>query len=261
MLVGLLAGCFGGIAGVGGSVLILPALHIVFAAAFFGEPSDPQVHHMYMAAAMAVNVAVSLPAALRHHREGAVRTGTLRALIATNAVAVMAGVLLSNLFAGETLRVVLGVTLILYFLWNIRIIIRPNRRPPGSPGRVEHATAPLLAICGVATGLAGGLLGLGGGFLLVPLLQLLCNMRLKNAIATSSAVLCVTAAIGAILKMATLPQHGESPLAALHFAGLMAPSAAAGALLGARWLHRMPVTAVRVVMTVLALAAATKLVW
>ncbi len=242
-------------------MLILPALHVLFSPWIFGEPADQQIHHMYMAAGMAVNVAVSLPAALRHHREGAVRVPTLATLITTNAIAVIVGVLLSNLFPGETLRLLLGITLVLYCIWNFKIIIRPNRRPPGSPGRIENSTTPRLATAGAGTGVVGGLLGLGGGFLLVPLLQLLCNMRLKNAIATSSAVLCITAAIGAALKFATLSQQHESPRDALSFALFMAPTAAGGALLGARLLHVMPVTAVRVVMTVLALAAATKMLY
>src|SRR5207244_3822304 len=159
---------------------------------------------------MIVNVAVSIPAAASHHRAGAVRTGVLPVLLPTNAVAVLAGVFLSNLFAGESLRLILAVFLIFYCVWNLRIIARPRRRKFSGEGRLEQVTPGRLAFCGVSTGLIGGLLGLGGGFLMVPLLQLLCNMRLKNAIATSSATLCVTAAIGAILKMATLSQHHES---------------------------------------------------
>jgi uncharacterized membrane protein YfcA len=126
-------------------------------------------------------------------------------------------------------------------------------------GRVENATKPRLAICGAGTGLVGGLLGLGGGFLMVPLLQIICNLRLKNAIATSSAVLCVTAAIGAALKIWTLPQHHQLISTALFYALLMAPTGIIGALLGAKWLHHLPVTGVRMIMTLLILLAATRL--
>ncbi len=258
-LIGLIAGTLGGLAGVGGSVFILPALHIVFSPLLFGEPADPQIHHMYMAAAMSVNIVVSVPAALGHHRQGAVRVPLLRTLVPVASVAVVCGVSLSNMIPGETLRLMLAVFLVLYCAWNLRIIARPRRRSFGGKGRTENATAARLSICGVATGVVGGLLGLGGGFLLVPLLQLLCNLRLKNAIATSSAVLCVTAAISSAVKIATLNGQGESVRQALLYAALMAPTAIVGALLGAKWLHRMPVTAVRLVMTLLILAAASRL--
>ncbi len=260
-IIGLIAGTLGGMAGVGGSVFILPALHIVFSSLLFGEPEDQQVHHLYMAAAMTVNVAVSLPATLRHHREGAVRVPLLRILVPVTGLATIAGVLLSNMVPGETLRVMLAVFLVLYCVWNLRIIFRPNRRKFDGQGRIENADPARLTVCGGVTGLIGGLLGLGGGFLLVPLLQLLCNVRLKSAIATSSAVLCITAAIGAALKLATLAQHQELVSDALTYVALMAPPGVVGALVGARWLHHMPVTAVRLVMTLLILAAAARLLF
>jgi uncharacterized protein len=258
-LIGLLAGILGGLAGVGGSVFMLPALHIAFSPLIFGEPQDPQIHHLYMAAAMTVNVAISLPAAIQHHREGAVRVPLLRTLIPATALATIGGVLLSNLLEGESLRLILALFLILYCVWNLSIVARPRRRSFSGKGRVENSTSTRLVSCGAATGFLGGLLGLGGGFLLVPLLQLVCNLRLKNAIATSSAVLCFTAGIGAILKLATLPQHNERITDALVYIACMAPTGVVGALLGARWLHKIPVLAVRMVMTFLILVAATKL--
>lgn len=259
-LIGLIAGTLGGMAGVGGSVFILPALHIVFSPLMFGEPEDPQIHHLYMAAAMLVNVAVSIPAALLHHREKAVRTPHLPILIPTTSLAVIGGVFISNLFGGESLRIILAFFLILYCIWNLRILLRPRRRAASGQGRIETATPTKLAICGILTGLTGGLLGLGGGFLMVPLFQILCNYRLKNAIATSSAVLVVSAAVGATMKISTLPQHHEHIKDALIYVALMAPTGMAGAIIGAKLLHRINVTAVRTVMTLLILIAATKLV-
>ena len=257
--IGLIAGTLGGLAGVGGSVFILPALHIVFGPGLFGKPEDAEIHHLYMAAAMTVNVAVSLPAAFRHHQAGAVRVPLLPTLLPAGAIGTLAGVMISNLFAGESLRLVLAVFLILYCIWNFRMIARPRRRKFSGEGRIENATKSRLVFCGGATGLIGGLLGLGGGFSMVPLLQLICNLRLKNAIATSSAVLCVTAAIGAVLKILTLPQHHQSINMALFYALLMAPTGVIGALLGAKWLHHLPVTGVRMIMTLLILLAATRL--
>ena len=52
-LIGLAAGILGGLAGVGGSILILPAL-----AFLFGSRPDV-VQHLYMAAAMTVNDVVT----------------------------------------------------------------------------------------------------------------------------------------------------------------------------------------------------------
>jgi uncharacterized membrane protein YfcA len=105
----------------------------------------------------------------------------------------------------------------------------------------------------------GGLLGLGGGVMLVPLLQLLCRVPLKKAIATSSAVICATALVGAGLKMGSLARLGQSAGAALALALAMGPTAVLGGAIGAKLTHALPVRAVRVVVTVLLGVAAWRL--
>lgn len=258
--IGLLAGALGGLAGIGGSIVILPALHIAFGPELYGEPENhSDIHHAYMAAAMTVNFAVSLPAALQHHRAGAVRTPLLRILLPANLAGVVTGVLLSNVIDGGSLRIALALFLLAYCVWNLRLIVRPRRRKFTGEGRIERATTPRLVASAGVPGLVGGLLGLGGGFMIVPLLQLVCNMKLRNAIATSSAMVCVGATIGGTLKMATLSAHGERVAFALTLALLMAPTAIVGALAGAMWLHRIHVTAVRTIITMLIFAAATRL--
>lgn len=265
-LIGLGAGLLGGLAGIGGSLFILPALHIAFGPMLFGEPAGrPEIHHTYMAAAMMVNVAVSLPATLAHHREGAVRVPFLKMMLPAGIVGMLLGVMISNQFGGKALRITLAVFLMAYCVWNLRLIARPRRRKFSGEGRVERGGRLTVAACGFAPGLAGGILGLGGGFLLVPLLQLVCNVRLKNAIATSSAVIVVTALAGSLLKAATLGEHEHEQVfgapwpSVLWLAGLMAPTAMLGGVAGARLLHRIPVVTVRVIITGLIFVSATKL--
>lgn len=249
-MVGLLAGLMGGLAGVGGSMVILPALHFLFG----DEPSN--VHHMYMASAMIVNALVSLPAALRHHRARAVRTDLLRALLLSTAAAIVAGVLIGNLFPGDSLKLLLALFLGAYCLWNL---VRLVRRTPEHKPEHERTDRARLTISGASTGFIGGLLGLGGGVMLVPLLQMLCRMPLRNSIATSSAVISLTAVVGAGLKLGSLPALGQSSAGALALAAAMGPTAMIGGSLGARLTHALPVRAVRIVLTALLLVVAAKL--
>jgi uncharacterized membrane protein YfcA len=106
----------------------------------------------------------------------------------------------------------------------------------------------------------GGLLGLGGGVLLVPMLQMLCRVPLRNSIATSSAVICMTAVIGAGSKMASLNALGQSPRHALVLALLMAPTAVLGGHVGAHLTHALPIRVVRALITVLLMFMAVRLV-
>jgi hypothetical protein len=247
---GVAAGLLGGLAGVGGSMVILPGLH-----AIFGD--DPaSVHHLYMAAAMTVNVAVAFPAALKHHAAKAVRTDLLPALVSATLVGMIVGVLVSNRVGGDVLRYLLAAFIFGYCVLNLRRLIL---------GHVEHlaharTTPGRLILCGASTGFVGGLLGLGGGVLLVPLLQIVCRVPLRYAIATSSAVICMTAIVGAGLKLATLHEHQQDWTRALLLAAFMAPTAIVASRIGAGLTHSLPIKTVRAVITVLLMLAALRLV-
>jgi hypothetical protein len=244
--IGIVAGVLGGLAGVGGSMVMLPGLHLVFG-------SNPaSVHHLYMAAAMTVNVAVALPAAIGHHRARAVRGDLLRVLLPSALAGICAGVLTSNLVDGRRLKLLLAAFIVGYCLLTLARFLRRHHEDPAQ----ERATVPRLGACGVAAGLVAGLLGLGGGVVLVPLLQVLCRVCLRQAIATSTGVICVTAAVGAVLKLATLDRHGQSVLEALVLAAMMAPTAMLGARIGAWATHALPLQAVRLAITLILLAAA-----
>lgn len=249
-VIGLAAGVLGGLAGIGGSLVILPALHL------FLREQSPNTHHLYMAAAMTVNIAVSLPAALRHHRMGAVRLDLMRTLLVSTLVFMVVGVLVGNMVSGDRLRLFLAGFLLLYCLFNLWRVISGT---PETGREFERATRGRLLFSGGCTGFIGGLLGLGGGTMLVPMLQMLSKVELRQAIATSSAVICITSVVGAGLKLVTLGSLGESVRNALLLAGIMTPTAMVGGVIGASLTHALPVNAVRVIVTSLLLASAARL--
>lgn len=249
-VVGLFAGVLGGLAGIGGSMVMLPALHFIYG----DEPAS--VHHMYMAAAMTVNILVSVPAAVRHHRAKAIRTDLLPTLLVSTAIAIVAGVLIGNMVPGDRLKHLLAAFLIAYCTFNL---IRLIRNAPDHAPEDERTGSGNLTVSGAGTGLVGGLLGLGGGVLLVPMLQMLCRVPLRKSIATSSAVICMTAVVGAGLKLSSLPRLGQSPGAALALALAMGPTAVIGGSLGARLTHVLPIRTVRIIVTVLLAIVAARL--
>ena len=256
-LLGLLGGLVGGLAGIGGSIVLLPGLHLVLA------PEAASTHHVFMAAAMMVNFFVATPSAISHHRAGAVRVGLLKRLAAGTLCGVVAGVLLSNLLDGEALKALLAVVILLYAGRNVHLLVRPRRRGFSGQGRVERTGTGRLLGVGVATGVFSGLLGIGGGVVLVPLLQLVCNVKLRNAIATSSAVICITAAVGATLKVSSLGSLGLPAGGALLLAATLAPTAMLGGWFGAKLTHALPREAVRAALVVLLAAIASRMlgVW
>jgi len=247
--IGLAAGVLGGLAGIGGSMIMLPALHWVF-----GEKTA-HTHHLYMAAAMIVNVFVSFPAAIRHHMNGAVRKDLLGTLIPMTIASMVIGVFTGNLFEGDELKLGLAAFLLTYCAFNVWRLMSKSRIDADG----QRTTRTRLLISAAMTGFIGGLLGLGGGVMLVPALQMICRVPLKQAIATSSAVICISSIIGAGVKLASLPGLDESVRGAMLLAGAMAPTAMLGGVLGAQLTHILPTKTVRIVVTILLLVAAARL--
>lgn len=252
-LIGLTAGTFGGLAGVGGSMVMIPGLALVL-----GFPSGEShvEQHLYMASAMGVNVLLAAPAAIRHAKEGKLRWDIFKLLLPSMGVTILLGVLLSNLLDGDRLKTLLAAFIILYCGFNlIRVFARNSDFDPSQ----ERATRPRVLFTGAFAGVISGLLGLGGGVVLVPMLQMLCKLRLRPSIATSLAVMPLTAIVGAGLKISTLPSHGLSVANAFILVLIIAPLAMLGSHLGAVLTHKLPLKVVRVIILVLMLAVALKL--
>lgn len=251
--IGLSAGVLGGLAGIGGSLIILPGLALVFG---FKTP-DFAEQHLYMAAAMATNVLVALPATSRHIRARAVRRELVVPILPAMLIAMIVGVLASNYIEGLWLKRLLAVFIGAYAVVNLYRIARPlgtTNRPRERTGR------PILTAIGAGAGLIGGLLGLGGGVIMVPLLQVVARVRLREAIGVSSAVMIATALIGATLKFATLNQHDLAASGAALFVLVMAPTAMLGATVGAHMAHRLPLHMIRAIVSLLLLLAALRLI-
>jgi uncharacterized protein len=254
-LVGLVAGALGGLLGIGGSLLIIPALAIV------RGPNQ----HLYQAAAMIVNVFVALPSAVQHARAGAVRWRLCGRMLPFAIAAIVLGVVASNFIDGYRLQQIFGVFLLYVIGFNIVRIARP--RP--EPLRHEYRTGwPFAGTVGSIMGFLAGLLGIGGGAIVVPLLQRIANLPLRQSIGTSSAAMCITAIIGAAMKNATLSQHVDMQhetarmltyADSLWLAALLIPTAFIGGGLGAKMTHILPLVWVRLAFVLIMLWAAARM--
>lgn len=248
--VGLAAGALGGLLGIGGSVVMIPALAIIFGSA------NPESQHLYQAAAMAANVAVSAPAAIEHIRRGALHKRLFAYVLAAGVLAIIVGVYASDQMSGVLLRRIFAA-----FLAYVAIvtILKILRRTPERRADEERVTPGRGFAVGGVMGFSAGLLGIGGGVITVPLIQTLCRLPLKRCIAVSAATMVLTATVGAAIKLSTLPEHGFSPGAGLAIAFALAPTAVLGGHLGARLTHKLPLVAVRVVFALLLLLAAWRM--
>lgn len=250
--IGLAAGLIGGLLGIGGSTVFIPAATLLIG-------PDQQV---YQAAAMVLNVFVAGTATLTHHRAGAIDRSLVLRLLPAAIVMVLLGVLVSNHLDAEMLAGFFGGFLILmsgleaYRLWRSRTDPRDGPSTAEHDGTAEEAPArpsrATLTSVGGIMGFLGGLLGIGGGLVAVPGLRFLARVPLRTAIVTSAAVTFPMAVIGASYKNLSLSALVDTEGRALSasesmiIAAAIVPTAVLGSWLGARLVRRLPITTIRI---------------
>lgn len=252
LVIGLFAGAVGGLAGIGGSIIMLPALGI-----FLGYLDDSKAeHHLYMAAAMVVNAMVAFASTRKHRQAGAIEPRLTWRLTPPMFVGILGGVLLSNVMEGNTLKLALVGFLWLYCAYAIVTTVR--KLPEPDP---DHMRLGWLWIGGIGalTGVLAGILGIGGGIVMVPLMILTARVPVRRAVAASAWVMQITAPAGAIVKLVTLGEHGQNWADALSLAVPMAVGALVGASIGAGLTHRLKLPYLRLAIATILAAASAKL--
>lgn len=199
-----------GLFGAGGSILTVPVFHHLF-----GLPV-----HAAIASAQVVVAATSAIAIVSHARARRVcwRTGLLVGSASTTAA-----------FVGGRVRVHLDETAlaIAFALVMLAVGVSTVRRRPRSDRR-RAAPLHLLAV-GAGVGLATGVLGAGGGFLLVPALASAGRLAMQHAAGTSLFVVVLSAPAALAGASHDVRLDLALPVIAVALAGSVA-----GARLGAR---------------------------
>ncbi len=249
-IIGLAAGMLGGMLGVGGSIIMIPAMAILFVG------RDWHDQHLFQAAAMLVNVAVAIPAARRHLRSGAFRRDLFAGMLPATLVFICIGVVLSDWLPGRVLQQLFAVFL-LYVSANL-IHKAIGRDAPLEPTD-ERVTRLRSGFVGSVMGFLAGLLGIGGGGIAVPLAHVVCRLPLRSCIAVSAAVMSITAGVGAALKIALLDRDEHALAEPFVLFLCLAPMAIVGSHLGAGLTHRVPVRVLRCILAATLLAAAGRM--
>jgi len=258
--IGLVAGGFGGLLGVGGGIITLPAMALIL-----GRNHPPEYQHVYQAAAMIVTIFITAPSARWHYRQKAVTGQIVKWTIPSALVSILVGVKASNLsmFSGQGalyLRQILGVFLLYVLGYNLYRLAAGYRLPEPSVEQLNQLGAiKPIAMVGAPMGFLGGLLGIGGGSLCVPLQQVFLRIPLRHAIANSTVTMLSVGIFGAAYKMLTLPMGSEAVKYALHITAALTPTCFIGGYVGSKLTYILPRDIVRLVFSLLMLYAGVKL--
>ena len=232
------AGAFGSILGIGGGVIIVPVLHLVFKVPM----------HLAISTSLVSVIATSCSGTIKYLRQhyADIRLAVILAL--STSIGALAGGKLATQISADILRLIF-VPALLYTSFSMlrkrafHIIPAADESPDvhsatfslmhGYDFDIDLQTKIHYTVLNLKWGLAGGflagglsgMLGSGGGFIKMPLMNLVMNVPLKVAIGTSTLMVGVTATTSAIVYYFNSLIH---PI----FAGICAIGILLGAQLG-----------------------------
>jgi uncharacterized membrane protein YfcA len=242
--IGALVGFAAGLLGIGGGVVMVPLLVLVFNA--HGLPSE-HVLHLALGTAIAAMVFTSIASMRAHHAHGAVDWKIARAMSPGILVGSFGAALLAGLIPTRPLAL-LFTALVFYAATQILLDIKPSttRELPGPAG---------IFAAGAVIGAISSLLAAGGAFLTIPFLAW-CKVPLRRAIGTAAAnglPIALAGTAGYVLHGLRVPGLPALSLGYVYLPALalVVATSMLAAPLGARLAHRLPVKRLRVVFALL----------
>lgn len=196
---GLVIGVTLGALGAGGSILAVPVLvHII----------GLDVPVATATSLVAVGSAALVAAGSRGHRNN-IRWEITGWFVAAGALGAIGGAAVGRRVDGDALMVAFSVVMVFaaYRMFSgTRARQLASAEPVGAAvagGRAEPSIASRtigFALAGVGVGFLTGLFGVGGGFVIVPVLTLVLGLAMPQAVATSLAVVAGNALVALIIR-------------------------------------------------------------
>jgi len=235
LLTGIGVGFVSGMLGVGGCFIMIPVQYWVLT----DMGVDPTVA---IRVAFGTNLLVVLPTALSgaigHHKKEAVLWKAAIVLGITGAISSSLGAFAASHLPGNVLKTIFGIAIL---GGAIRML---TAKPPKIEERpLENVFTYVL--WGMPLGFACGLIGIGGGVLMVPVMVVFLRFNMHQAVGTSTAMMIFTSIGGVIsyifegLNVNGLPNYSIGYVNLLQWI-LLAGTSIPMAQVGVRAAHKLP---------------------
>lgn len=237
---GIFAGFIAGLFGVGGGLVIVPVLVMVFSQT--GVDQSVMVH-LAIGTSLATIVATSISSVVAHHRHGAVLWPVFTRMTPGILLGAWLGAQIASLFSTAVLGKIFGVFEILVaskMLFGFSP--HSSRQIPGLLG---------LSLVSTIIGSLSSLIGIGGGTLSVPFLSW-CKIKMQLAVGTAAALglpIAIAGMAGFIYTGWSLPLLPDYSLGYVFIPAWLGISIASVLLapLGAKLAHRLPAEKLRII--------------
>jgi uncharacterized membrane protein YfcA len=239
---GVAAGFVAGLLGVGGGIVIVPVLYLLFSA--LGVPEEVRMH-VAVGTSLSTIVFTSFSSLRAHNSRGAVDWELFRSWAPGIVIGVLLGTALASVISGKSLTAFFGGVALIVAGW--MAFSSPKFQPfSGLPQGI------LKYIVTGCIGIVSALMGIGGGTLSVPTMTL-CGYPIHKAVGTASAVgflIGVPGTIGMIIggwnhTTLTAPPFSLGYVSLLGLV-LILPTSMLLAPYGAKAAHALPVRGLKI---------------
>ena len=241
---GALVGFAAGLLGIGGGVVMVPLLVLVFNAHGI---SAQHVLHLALGTALAAMTFASVSSMYAHSAHGSVDWKVARAMAPGMLVGSFVAALVAGLIPTRPLALVFTL-FVFYAATSILLDLKPagTRELPGTAG---------IFGAGAAIGAISSLLAAGGAFMTIPFLAW-CGVPLRRAIGTAAAnglPIAIAGTAGYVIQGWTAPSVPAWSVGYVYLPALalVVITSMTAAPLGARLAHRLPVKRLRTIFALL----------
>ena len=254
ILLGIVTGLLAGLFGIGGGLVIVPVLVMLFTAQ--GFPTE-LVMLMAVATSLAAIILTAIASVSAHHRLGAVVWAKVFSLSPGIMIGAALGAVVAKQINGDTLRYIL-VVFLLYVGLQMAFQVKPK------PGRAKQSRALDFLVANFI-GLLSSIVGIGGGTLTVPYL-VSGQMLMRNAVAVASACGLPIAVAGTVSyallgwNATHLPEWSLGYVYLPVFIGT-GLSSIMTAPIGAKLAHKLPAAKLKRYFSLLLFVMAARLMW
>ena len=235
LITGIAVGFASGLLGVGGCFIMVPVQYW----ALTSVGVDPTIA---IRIAFGTNLLVVLPTAfsgaMTHHRKGAVLWKAGITFGIAGALGAFSGAFIASHLPGRVLTMAFGIA----------VIIGALRMLTAKPPQITEEPSDNLTsfiLWGIPLGIVSGIIGIGGGVLMIPIMVYFLRFKMHQAVGTSTALMIFTAAGGSLsylingLGVAGLPPYSTGYLNWFQWI-LLAGCSIPMAVVGAKTAHLLP---------------------
>lgn len=254
LALGAFAGVLAGLLGIGGGLVIVPALTFMFTG--FGFP-DAHILHMALGTSLASIIFTSVSSVRAHHKRGAVNWDALKSITPGIILGTFGGTWVAAALSTNALKIVFVV-----FLYYVSYQMLRGGKP--KPSRHLPGAAGMFGAGGVI-GVFSSLVGIGGGTLSVPFL-VFCNQAIHTAVGTAAAIglpIALAGAAGYAINGMGIEGLPGPHIGFIYIPALMGVVCASvfTAPLGAKLAHSLPVAKLKKVFALLLILTASRMLW